>query len=109
MTAVLKNAWRLRPAAFLKLGMENSFPRAVISTKVGRSVLTRSQPVGPFPSKAAAERYLEEVLNLFLLRRCIENLVPDPEPSGVFIFRDEKVPRALLRRLHAGALPAGSG
>jgi excinuclease ABC subunit C len=29
-----------------------------------------------------AERYLEEVLNLFLLRRCVENLEPDPAHPG---------------------------
>lgn len=73
---------RLRPAAFLKLRMDNPFPRAVISTKVSRASALKAQPVGPFPSKAAAERYLEEVLNLFLLRRCIENLDPDPGHPG---------------------------
>ncbi len=73
---------RLRPAAFLKLGMENPFPRAVISTRVSRASVVKARPVGPFPSKAAAERYLEEVLNLFLLRRCIENLNPHPSHPG---------------------------
>ncbi len=73
---------RLRPAAFLKLGMDNPFPRAVISTRVSRASALKAQPVGPFPSKAAAERYLEEVLNLFLLRRCIENLDPHPDHPG---------------------------
>ncbi len=73
---------RLRPAAFLKLGMDNPFPRAVISTKVNRVSAPKAQPVGPFPSKAAAERYLEEVLNLFLLRRCVENLDPHPSHPG---------------------------
>lgn len=71
---------RLHPAAFLKVGMENRFPRAVISTRLTRN--KSAQPVGPFPSKLAAERYLEEVLNLFLLRRCVENLVPDPAHPG---------------------------
>jgi excinuclease ABC subunit C len=73
---------RLHPAAFLKLGMDNAFPRALITTRIGRSASAKSQPVGPFPSKAAAERYLEEVLNLFLLRRCLENLDPDPSHPG---------------------------
>ena len=72
---------RLRPPAFLKVGMENAFPRAVISTKISRAA-SKTQPVGPFPAKAAAERYLEEVLNLFLLRRCIENLDPHPDHPG---------------------------
>ena len=73
---------RLHPAAFLKLGMDNAFPRALITTRIGRVATAKSQPVGPFPSKAAAERYLEEVLNLFLLRRCLENLDPDPSHPG---------------------------
>jgi hypothetical protein len=73
---------RLRPAAFLKVGVENRFPRAMVSTKLGRSASSGFQPVGPFPSKAFAERYLEEVLNLFLLRRCIENLDPNPGHPG---------------------------
>ncbi len=71
---------RLHPAAFLKVGMENAFPRAVVSTRPAAKAL--SEPVGPFASKAAAERYLEEVLNLFLLRRCVENLHPDPAFPG---------------------------
>jgi hypothetical protein len=71
---------RLHPSAFLKVGMENAFPRAVVTTKWSSKMV--SEPVGPFASKAAAERYLEEVLNLFLLRRCVENLHPDPAFPG---------------------------
>ncbi len=37
---------------------------------------------GPFPSRAVAERYLDESLNLFLLRRCIPDLHPDPTFPG---------------------------
>lgn len=71
---------RLHPPAFLRVGMENQFPRALVSTRPSRA--QTAQPVGPFPSKAAAERYLEEVLNLFLLRRCVENLEPHPSHPG---------------------------
>ena len=80
-----KTRLRLHPPAFLKLRMENAYPRAVITGSLGRSqrkVLPENEPVGPFPSKAAAERYLEEVLDLFLLRRCTENLDPDPAFPG---------------------------
>jgi excinuclease UvrABC nuclease subunit len=37
---------------------------------------------GPFPSRAAAERYSEELLKLFLLRRCEDNLNPNPSHPG---------------------------
>ena len=37
---------------------------------------------GPFPSRAAAERYAEEALKLFLLRRCTFDLSPDPSFPG---------------------------
>jgi hypothetical protein len=37
---------------------------------------------GPFPSRAAAERYAEEMLKLFLLRRCTFELAPDPSYPG---------------------------
>jgi hypothetical protein len=76
---------RLRPAAFLKLGMANPYPRAMVTTRLSRAETAKSsenEPVGPFPSRASAERYLEEVLDLFLLRRCIENLDPNPAHPG---------------------------
>ena len=37
---------------------------------------------GPFASRAAAERYAEEALKLFLLRRCTDDLDPDPSHPG---------------------------
>jgi hypothetical protein len=37
---------------------------------------------GPFPSRAAAERYCDAVLDLFKLRRCHEDLQPYPEHPG---------------------------
>ncbi len=76
-----KTRLRLRPAAFLKVRMENRFPRAVVTTRSAAASATE-EPVGPFPSKAFAERYLEQVLDLFLLRRCMENLVPNPAHPG---------------------------
>jgi excinuclease UvrABC nuclease subunit len=37
---------------------------------------------GPFPSRAAAERVLEDMLDQFKLRRCVDNLHPDPAFPG---------------------------
>jgi excinuclease ABC subunit C len=37
---------------------------------------------GPFASRASAERFAEEALKLFLLRRCTDDLNPDPSHPG---------------------------
>ena len=39
-------------------------------------------PTGRFASRAAAERFAEEALKLFLLRRCTVDLDPDPSHPG---------------------------
>jgi excinuclease ABC subunit C len=71
---------RLRPPAFLRMSLENPYPRVYATTKVSKSAA--SALFGPFPSRAAAERYADEMLNLFLLRRCFEELNPDPAFPG---------------------------
>jgi excinuclease UvrABC nuclease subunit len=68
---------RLKPPAFVRLLTHNPFPRSMVTTKLGRGLFT-----GPFASRAAAERYEGEVLDLFQLRRCEENLAPAPEHPG---------------------------
>ena len=40
------------------------------------------QVYGPFASRAAADRFAEETLKLFLLRRCTEDLDPNPSHPG---------------------------
>jgi hypothetical protein len=37
---------------------------------------------GPFPSRTAAERFADEMLKLFLLRRCTDDLDPHPDFPG---------------------------
>jgi len=49
----------------------------MITTKMGRGLY-----FGPFPSRAAAERYEAGVLDLFQMRRCEENLAPSPDHPG---------------------------
>lgn len=68
---------RFKAPAFVKLATENPFPRMLITTRLGKGLFT-----GPFPSRVAAERYESEVLDLFQLRRCEENLTPVPEHPG---------------------------
>jgi excinuclease UvrABC nuclease subunit len=68
---------RFKPPVFLRLLLENPFPRTIITTRFGRGLY-----YGPFPSRAAAERFESEMLDLFQLRRCEENLAPSPDHPG---------------------------
>ena len=70
----------LRSPAFVKFHGGNPYPRLTVTNRPG---LKESQwAFGPFPSRVAADRYAEELLKLFLLRRCEENLDPNPSHPG---------------------------
>lgn len=70
----------LRAPVFLRMASNNEFPRVYPSTRL---TLTAAQDLfGPFPSRWLAERWLDSMLNLFLLRRCQEDLQPDPSHPG---------------------------
>src|SRR5271170_4889869 len=71
---------RLRPPAFLRMSVDNAYPRVYVTAKISKTAA--GSLFGPFPSRAAAERYADEMLNLFLLRRCTEELNPDPAFPG---------------------------
>ena len=68
---------RLRPPAFVRLTIDNPFPRTMVTTRLGRGMF-----YGPFASRAAAERFDGELLDLFQIRRCEENLTPSAEHPG---------------------------
>ncbi|MBT9332253.1 excinuclease ABC subunit C [Paracidobacterium acidisoli] len=70
----------LRPPFFLRMTMENAYPRVYVTNRVTKSAA--ADLFGPFPSRAAAEKCMEDVLNLFLLRRCTDDLHPDPAFPG---------------------------
>jgi excinuclease ABC subunit C len=72
---------RLRFAPLIKLHMENEYPRASVTTRLGR-LNGRSIYYGPFPSRAAAEKFANDSLDVFLIRRCVEDLHPDPKFPG---------------------------
>ena len=72
---------RLRSAPLLKLHMENEYPRASITTRLGR-LGGRSLYYGPFPSRAAAEKFANDSLDFFKMRRCVDDLHPDPQFPG---------------------------
>jgi excinuclease UvrABC nuclease subunit len=94
---------RLRPAPLVKLHLENEYPRASVTTRVGRfawgqppsavrSSETRSDDLksppaqnlyyGPFPSRVAAEKFASDALDFFKMRRCVDDLHPDPSFPG---------------------------
>jgi excinuclease ABC subunit C len=120
---------RLRPAPFVKLHLENEYPRASVTTRVGKlrdveggastpvrsgnarhsgevgvSPKTGVSPVqhdastgedarapkidrhnlyyGPFPSRSAAEKFASDALDFFKMRRCVDDLHPDPSFPG---------------------------
>jgi excinuclease ABC subunit C len=70
----------LRHPAFVRFLGGNPYPRVVVTHRPGQR--EADWAFGPFASRAAAERYADEMLKLFLLRRCIDDLQPDPSHPG---------------------------
>ncbi len=75
------NRLRLRFAPLVKLHLENEFPRASITTRMGR-ISGRNLYYGPFVSRVAAEKFMNDALDFFKMRRCVEDLHPDPKFPG---------------------------
>ncbi len=75
------NRLRSRFALLVKLHLENEFPRASITTRLGR-MSGRDVYYGPFASRTAAEKFMNDALDFFKMRRCIEDLHPDPAFPG---------------------------
>jgi len=72
---------RLRFASLVKLHLENEFPRASITTRLGR-LSGRNVYYGPFPSRTVAEKFASDSLDFFKMRRCVDDLHPDPKFPG---------------------------
>ncbi len=72
---------RLRFAPLLKLHMENEYPRASITTRLGR-LGGKSLYYGPFGSRTTAEKFANDSLDFFKMRRCVDDLHPDPAFPG---------------------------
>jgi len=72
---------RFRFAPLVKLHLENEYPRASITTRLGR-LNGRSLYYGPFASRAAAEKFMNDSLDFFKMRRCVDDLHPDPKFPG---------------------------
>jgi excinuclease ABC subunit C len=70
---------RLPKPAYVRLVLGNRFPRTMITTRVGGG---RSLYFGPFASRANADQFEGQFLDLFQLRRCQEDLIPAPDHPG---------------------------
>jgi excinuclease UvrABC nuclease subunit len=65
---------------FIRYLGSNAYPRITVTNRPSQR--EADWAYGPFQSRAAAERYAEEALKLFLLRRCTFELNPDPSYPG---------------------------
>jgi hypothetical protein len=70
----------LRAPAFVRFLGSNAYPRIAVTHRPSQR--EADWAYGPFQSRAAAERYADEALKLFLLRRCTEELDPTPSHPG---------------------------
>src|SRR5580704_5082716 len=70
---------KLRMPAYVKLILSNEFPRSQVTTRLGGG---SALYYGPFRTRAAAELFENQFLDLFQLRRCQENLEPSPRHPG---------------------------
>jgi excinuclease ABC subunit C len=70
----------LRAPVFVRFLGSNPYPRVTVTTRPSQREVDWAY--GPFPSRAAAERFADEALKLFLLRRCTFELDPDPSYPG---------------------------
>ncbi len=70
---------KLRMPPWVRIVLNNQFPRSQITTQLTRSGALH---FGPFRSRASAERFESEFLDLFQMRRCQEDLAPAPEHPG---------------------------
>jgi excinuclease UvrABC nuclease subunit len=78
---IYQDRLRFRFAPLVKLHLENEYPRASITTRLGR-MSGRSLYYGPFVSRVAAEKFMNDSLDFFKMRRCVDDLHPDPKFPG---------------------------
>jgi excinuclease UvrABC nuclease subunit len=70
----------LRAPAFIRYLGSNAYPRMTITNHPSQR--EADWAYGPFQSRSAAERFADEALKLFLLRRCTDDLDPHPSHPG---------------------------
>jgi excinuclease ABC subunit C len=72
---------RLRFSPLVKLILDNPYPRATVTTRIS-GLRGNAQYYGPFFSRVAAEKFANDALDLFKMRRCVDDLHPDPAFPG---------------------------
>jgi excinuclease ABC subunit C len=73
-------AWmRLRPPAMLKLKLASAYPRCYVTRRLRFDGATY---FGPFPTRRAADNFLDQFLNLYKIRRCQIKIRRDPSFPG---------------------------
>jgi excinuclease UvrABC nuclease subunit len=70
---------RLRMPPYVKIVLDNAFPRSQVTTHIGRAPAFY---YGPFRSRATAEEFEARFCDLFQMRRCREDLAPSPDHPG---------------------------
>jgi excinuclease UvrABC nuclease subunit len=75
------NRLRFRFAPLVKLHLENEYPRASVTTRLGR-LNGPALYYGPFVTRVAAEKFMNDSLDFFKMRRCVDDLHPDPNFPG---------------------------
>jgi len=76
---VYRQRLRLKPPTLLKLNLSNRFPRLFPTRRISND---GAAYYGPFRSRVEAERWAAEFLDFFKIRRCVEDLNPDPSHPG---------------------------
>lgn len=70
---------KLRFPPYVKVVLSNAFPRTQVTVRLSGA---RAFFHGPFRSRAAAEEFQSQALDLFQVRRCQEDVAPSPEHPG---------------------------
>ena len=78
--AQARRRMRLYAPYFVRFTATHRHPRLYTTNRLSRRGLAESY--GPFPSRTAAERYADAVLDLYKLRRCWEELEVHPDHPG---------------------------
>ncbi len=90
---------KLRLPAYVRLTLSNQFPRTHVSNRVGSR---KSLNYGPFRTRIAAEQFEAQLLDLFQIRRCQDDLVPRPDHPGCIYGEMSMCLRPCQEVVHAG-------